>query len=338
MLADGLPEIALTHHTNWGIPVPLAAFEDQRLYVWFEMAPGFLAATRELAKKLGGGAAWTDYWKSGESSLVQFFGFDNGYFFAVLFPALLLAYDADIKLADVFVTNEFYRLDNLKFSTSRNHAIWGKELLAESTPDSVRFYLAYTNPEREQTNFTREDFYATLQREPVEAWQKWLQELGGKIKKHCGNRVPPVAALEPEQQQFADVLHKLVEQAEIAYAAETFSPQLATRACCEIVRLGRRFGKSEDHWRSVPSRAVIRTDSLALELLAAKVLAVMASPVTPGFSARLWSSLGYSSPIASSQWDNILEPLPAGTELRGLDALTFETSQKYYSTVSSKSA
>jgi methionyl-tRNA synthetase len=338
MLAEGLPEIALTHHTNWGIPVPLARFEDQRLYVWFEMAPGFLASTRELAKKLGGGAAWTDYWKSGESGIVQFFGFDNGYFFAVLFPALLLAYDAGIKLADVFVTNEFYRLDGLKFSTSRNHAIWGKELLGESTPDAVRFYLSYTNPEREQSNFTREDFYATLQREPVEAWQKWLQELGGKIKKHCGNRVPPVTALEPEQQQFTCVLHKLVEQAETAYAAETFSPQLATRACCEIVRLGRRFGKSEDHWHVVPSRTARSTGSLALELLAAKVLAVMASPITPGFSARLWSSLGYSSPITSSQWDNILEPLTAGTEVRGLEALTFEISQKYYSTVTSKSA
>ena len=341
MLAHGLPEIALTHHTNWGIPVPLSGFEDQRLYVWFEMAPGFLAATQELTEKLRRCTGWTDYWKNDESSIVQFFGFDNGYFFAVLFPALLLAYDPDIKPAGSFVTNEFYRLDGLKFSTSRNHAIWGRELLGESTPDAVRFYAAYTNPEREQSNFTREDFYATLRREPAGPWQRWLEELGEKTKKYCENRVPPMTALEQEQQRFSEALRELVEQAEIAYAAETFSPQLATRACCEIVRLARRFGKSEDHWDAVPGRAERRATSIALELLAAKVLAVIASPVMPGFAAKLWSSLGYQSPISRSQWDSILNAVPAGTELCGLEALTFETSQervrKHYSTVSSKS-
>lgn len=341
MLRQGLPEIALTHHTNWGIPVPLAGFEDQRIYVWFEMAPGFLAATQELTRKSGDVADWADYWKQPGSSIVHFFGFDNGYFFAVLFPALFLAYDPGIKLPDTFVTNEFYRLDGLKFSTSRNHAIWGRELLKESTPDTVRFYLAYTNPEREQSNFTREDFYSTVQREPSGAWQKWLQELGQKTKQEYQNRVPSLTPLEDEQRQFREVLRVLVSEAETAYSAKTFSPQLATRACCELVRHARRFGKSEDHWRNVSEREERRASSVALELLAVKVLAVIACPVVPGFAARLWKSLGYASPVSSARWENLLDPVPAGTELSGLDVVTFEIptelAQGNYS-VSSKSA
>jgi methionyl-tRNA synthetase len=342
MLNEGLPEIALTHPAEWGVPVPLAGFEKQRLYVWFEMAPGFLAATEELTQKLGRARNWADYWKQPDSSIVHFFGFDNGYFFAVLFPALFLAYDPQIRLPKTFVTNEFYRLTGLKFSTSRNHAVWGRELLSQSSLDAVRFYLAYTNPEREQSNFTREDFYSTVQREPAGAWQAWLQELGQKTKNECGNQVPVVSELEDEQKQFCEALQGLIAEIETAYSAETFSPQLATRACCELVRRARRFGKSEDHWRHVPGREERRSTSIALELLAAKVLAVVSIPVVPGFSVRLWKSLGYTSPISDMRWDKLLERIPAGAELSGLDVLAFDDSKDLIEMklpiVSSKSA
>ena len=38
--------------------------------------------------------------------------------------------------------NEFYLLEGSKFSTSRRHAIWGKEILTPETVDAVRFFLA----------------------------------------------------------------------------------------------------------------------------------------------------------------------------------------------------
>jgi methionyl-tRNA synthetase len=93
---------------------------------------------------------------------VQFFGFDNGYFHALLFPAILTAYDASLRLPRVFVVNEFYQLDHSKISTSRNHAIWGADFLSEVTADVARYYLALTAPEREQTNLTRAEFDAAI--------------------------------------------------------------------------------------------------------------------------------------------------------------------------------
>ena len=43
MLDDGLPDIAVTQLADWGIPVPVDGYEDQVIYVWFEMCPGYLA-------------------------------------------------------------------------------------------------------------------------------------------------------------------------------------------------------------------------------------------------------------------------------------------------------
>src|SRR5206468_8387508 len=72
MLADGLPEIAVSHPGDWGIPVPVREFADHRIYVWFEMAPGYLLEYAPDGDELP------------DEGPVQFFGFDNGYFHAVL--------------------------------------------------------------------------------------------------------------------------------------------------------------------------------------------------------------------------------------------------------------
>ncbi|HTD23085.1 MAG TPA: class I tRNA ligase family protein [Terriglobales bacterium] len=324
MLAERLPDIAVTHVTDWGIPVPATGFENQRLYVWFEMAPGYLAATCELNAKLQTPPDWTSYWKSKDAAIVQFFGFDNSYFFAVLFPALFLAGDPKIQLPQTFVTNEFYRLNGLKFSTSRNHAIWGQELLRQASSDAVRFYLAHTGPEREQCNFTLQDFYQTVQCELIEGWEAWLQGLGQKVSRGCNARVPLAWQLEEDHENFAGALRSLISQAEAAYQPETFSPQQATRTCCELVRLARRFGKSEDHWSFVRGRHVRWKTSVALELLAAKVLMMLAAPLVPSFAVKGWRALGYETPLSGARWNEILEPLPVGQALSGLATLSFD--------------
>ncbi|MEM7033271.1 MAG: class I tRNA ligase family protein, partial [Chloroflexota bacterium] len=115
---------AITQVTNWGVTVPVKGFENQRFDPWFELAAGqCLFGTGQLSHSLEPGSGWERFWKAEDGNVVQFFGFDNGYFYALLFPALLLAYDEEINLPKVFVNNEFYRLEGDKFSTSRGHAI-----------------------------------------------------------------------------------------------------------------------------------------------------------------------------------------------------------------------
>ena len=45
MVKDGLPEICVSHPTDIGIPIPIKGYEDQRIYVWFEMAAGYSSLT-----------------------------------------------------------------------------------------------------------------------------------------------------------------------------------------------------------------------------------------------------------------------------------------------------
>lgn len=325
MLADGLPDIPVSHIADWGIPVPAAGFEGQRIYVWFEMAPGYLAATEQLCEQRDLKGGWQQFWHEDDVDLVQFFGFDNGYFFAVLFPALYLAYDHRIKPPQVCVTNEFYRLDGLKFSTSRNHAIWGQQILQHEPSDTVRFHLAYGGPERRQTNFTMSDYQSTVQRELVDGWQAWLQELGAKVSAVYEGGTPDVAALSDNQRQFYETLKALSADAAIAYAAKTFSPQRATRVLCELVRIAHNFGAAEDHWQGVAGHHAERQSAIALELLAAKTLAILSAPLMPDFAARLWQDLGYDSSRLTGAWAETPEWVADGRKFKRPEQPYFTT-------------
>lgn len=316
VIAAGLPDISVTHVTDWGIPVPVSGFEDQRIFVWCEMAPRYFAYAQHLGD-------WESYWRAEDAEIVQCFGFDNGFYYAVFLPAMFMAYDRSLRLPAAFVMNDFYRLDGLKFSTSRRHAIWGRELLADVPADVMRFYLAYTGPEVEGTNFTLAEFETTCDRELAGCWQPWLAGLEEKVRRDFGGKVPATGDWTAEHRRFYDRLQALAAAAAQAYEARTFSPQRAARVLCELVREARRFGKAEEAWRRVPARGEEQRTAAALELLAAKTLALLAAPILPEFARRLWRNLGYETPFASHRWEERPSWVPSGQPIGEMGALYF---------------
>lgn len=319
LLADGLPDVAVSHVSSWGLPVPLEdeAFAEQKLYVWFEMAARYLAYAEQLATAVGSDDGFRHYWQAEEASIVQFFGFDNSFYYALFLPALYLAYDARLRLPTALISNELYRLDGKKFSTTRQHAILGRELFGRIPRDMARFYLAYSSPEREPTSFTLAELAATVDRELL-AWNSWLRELGEKGRRSFAGLIPATGDWTDEHQAFFASLKRLMTGAERTYEAATFSPQEATRILCELVRQARRFGKGEDVWQGVPDREQERRTGLALELLAARTLAVLAFPIMPEFATRLWRDLGHAGSPDAGTWEDDPSWLPASQELGSL--------------------
>ena len=318
MLADGLPDIVMGHPADWGIPVPIPGFEDQRIYVWFEVAVGLLAASQQLSEKLDLKAGWKEFWRTEDVDVVQFCGFDNGYFYAMLIPALLLAYDPQIKLAEAILLNEFYYLDGSKFSTSRNHAIWCRELLERVPLDTVRFYLALSGPETEPTNFTIKQYEETIRRELISGWQGWLRELGTKLDTEYDGVAPSARVLTNEQHEFTEKLKGFMTEATSAYEPANFSPRRAASVVVELGRATRDFCKAEDQRRN-GSRENSRPTTVALELAAANTLAILSGPIMPGFSARLWRDLGNEMPVSGAHWEESPQWVPGGTRISHLD-------------------
>jgi methionyl-tRNA synthetase len=160
-LERGLPDVPLAYPTDWGIP---AGEDGARVDVWVEMGLGLIAG---IARHLDPAAAdLDDYVKTWRQvgERWHFLGIDNAFYFGVLFPGLFAAAGMDGARLGGLVVNEFYLLDGLKFSTSRGHAVWAHEFLAEEDPAIVRMYVCWDRPDRYETDFTREA-YAQFRKE-----------------------------------------------------------------------------------------------------------------------------------------------------------------------------
>lgn len=298
MLNEGLPDIPVTHVSDWGIQVPVEGYENQTIYVWFEMAPGYLSATHDLIEENKLSIQFDQVWKDSSTQIINFFGFDNGYFHSVLFPALYMAYDETLQLPKTMITNEFYNLEGLKFSTSRNHAVWGKELLQEYDADVVRYYLSLTRPEIEQTNFVMEDFKKTIDSELATKWNSWLQKATSLSDDVLQDVSLDSNALTTHQFLFLNQIKTSYEMICSAHEPSTFSPQRATKGLNDLVEEAARFSRLESDHSYATYTPLQKTHTKLLELLAAKVLSVTSYPIMPEFAQKLWTGLGYTGDVS----------------------------------------
>jgi mannose-6-phosphate isomerase-like protein (cupin superfamily) len=155
-------------------------------------------------------------------------------------------------------------------------------------------------------------------------WQPWLRGLAERIAQDHQGQAPPTQAWTGEQQRFAGRLLRLAEETAAAYQPATFSPREAARLLDELARTASAFAAAEEPWRRLASRQEERNTGVALELLAAKLLAQLAHPLAPAWSARLWHSLGLAPALGEGgrgSWEEVPTFVPSGTPIRGLDEL-----------------
>lgn len=196
LLERGLPTMPLAYPTDWGIPLP--GTQGHRVDVWAEMALGYLCSIgRHLDPTAACLADHVAAWRE-VGSLWAFLGIDNAFYYAVMFPALFGAAGLPPDLLGGLVVNEFYTLDGAKFSTSRRHAVWAQDFLAEHDPDVVRAFLCWDAPQPYASDFTLANF-----RQVTGGWPRPLR---------------------PAQAATADL-----ERAERALTYQHFAPALAAR-------------------------------------------------------------------------------------------------------------
>jgi methionyl-tRNA synthetase len=160
-LHTSLPDIPLAYPTNWGIELdgPLAGMR-----VDFPTELGFsyiYGPANALHPEADGLAEWVAAWREMDG-LWHFNGMDNTFYFGVLYPAIFAAAGLEPQMRGATV-NELYLLEGQKFSTSRNHALWADEFLAEQDPELVRLYLSWDRPDRYESDFTHEGYRAFCQ-------------------------------------------------------------------------------------------------------------------------------------------------------------------------------
>jgi methionyl-tRNA synthetase len=180
LFARPLPDFPITYPTGWGIPAPFPETPGQVINAWAEGMPASMYCTAVAQRELGETPGADDeLWRrERDIRLVYFLGFDNAYFWGVTHLALLIAHEGRYVVPDTIVSNEFYELEHDKFSTSKGHVIWTRDLLAEVPRDLVRFYLALSAPEHARTNFSRDALVKIANERLAEPWNQLTTRLG----------------------------------------------------------------------------------------------------------------------------------------------------------------
>jgi methionyl-tRNA synthetase len=232
LLAGPLPEVPVTMPGSWGIPAPFPETPGQVLYPWIEGMPAAMYSTWWCSARLGETAAATDeQWRAGAGAqLVYFHGFDNVYHWGLLDLVLLMAHGDRYALPVSNVCNEFYELDGEKFSTSRNHLIWGRDLLSSVPRDLVRFHLALTAPEFQRTSFSTAALRSVGTALLVEPWNRLAALIRLPVGIDAGDRLPTTEA---GRRRAATV----VERFRLCYELPTYS--LGRAAGTVVGQLGR---------------------------------------------------------------------------------------------------
>ncbi|MEU9236637.1 class I tRNA ligase family protein [Streptomyces subrutilus] len=311
-------DIPVSHPSSWGVPPAEKDLDGQVIWVWPEMSYGFLYGIEALGARLG------ENWKAAEPEqdwkVVHFFGYDNSFYHSVLYPALYkLAFPGWAPDIDYHV-NEFYLLEGQKFSTSRRHAIWGKEILGPDSVDAVRYFLSRTRPEAERTNFQRAAYEATLEDTLIGTWQAWLNDLGSRVAKHYGGAAPDAGTWTPEHSAFLGRLGNRLDAVSASLGSEGFSLNEAAAELDGIVNDTVRFSRKEGLLAETAGWESEARTATALELAAARLLAHVAAPVMPRFAARVAEAISLPAPTA---WPRTVELVAPGSEIRLAEAVFF---------------
>ncbi|MCX5386207.1 class I tRNA ligase family protein [Streptomyces sp. NBC_00083] len=310
VFARGRLDIPVTHPSDWGVPPAESGAAGQVIWVWPEMSYGFLHGIEALGGRLG--RTWQAAAPEQDWKFVHFFGYDNSFYHAVLYPALYrLAHPRWNPDIDYHV-NEFYLLEGGKFSTSRRHAIWGKQILRPETVDAVRYHLALTRPEERRTNFELAAYTETVQRVLVDGWQGWLNDLGARVAGQYGGTAPDAGVWTPEHTAFLNRLGIRLAALADSYGQDGFSLNRAAAELDGIVADTRRFAEAEARTAQLAGWKDEARTAVALELAAAQLLARAAVPVMPRFAARLAEALGKAD-LAS--WPAQVELVTPGTRI-----------------------
>jgi methionyl-tRNA synthetase len=287
------------------------------------MAYGFLHGIEALGRRLGRG------WRAGSPQqdwkIVHFFGYDNSFYHSLLYPVLYKLAFPDWEPDIDYHVNEFYLLENRKFSTSRKHAVWGKDILGPDTVDGVRFFLARTRPEGRRTNFDPAEYERVVRDTLAGSWQGWLRELGEKVERRHGGAAPDAGVWTPEHTAFLGRLATRLAALGGFYGQDGFSLNGVADELAGLVEDVRRFASLQDALAGLERWKDEARTAVALELAAARLLARCAAPLLPRFAVRLATALGLPAEDSWPAEPRLLEP---GTRIGLSEAAFFPTAGK----------
>ncbi len=316
---DGLRDRGITRDLDWGIPVKRGDADWEGMagkvfYVWFDAPIEYIAATAEWADANGlDAAAWERWWRTDKGAddvkYVQFMGKDNVPFHTLSFPCTIMGSGEPWKLVDYIKSFNYLNYDGGQFSTSKGRGVFMNQALDILPSDYWRWWLLTHVPESSDSEFTWENFQATVNKDLADVLGNFVSRITKFCRAKFGEKVPAGGVYGPaEQAVIAEIAKRLK-----AYEShmEAIEIRKATAELRAIWAAGNEYLQNAAPWavfKTDPDAAAV-TVRFALNLI--PLYAVLSEPFIPDAAASMLSAMNTKATWPTDV-STALEALPAG--------------------------
>ena len=303
-IEEGLRDRALTRDLEWGIPVPKEGYENKTIYIWAENVLGYLSASEVAAKKAGLPELHKDLWDPESPDCIHYYvhGKDNIPFHTIILPALLIANGDGWRLPDRIISSEYCTLEGRKISTSRNYAIWIRELLDRFDADSIRYYFLSNGPEKRDADFSWENYVNSHNGELLGQYGNLVNRTLAFITKYFDGVVPKGTLSSSIAERISDLYATAAAQIENGDFRDCLG------GIFDLVRFANKFFDTEQPWITRTSDPAKCEDTIFQCVQIIANLATLLAPFLPFSSEKVSRWLG-----ADLSWHP--QSVPAGLSL-----------------------
>lgn len=299
----GLKDLSITRTTiRWGIPVP--GEEPHVFYVWFDALSAYITA-------VGG----PDFEKRGMwPADLHLVGKDIIRFHTVYWPAFLMA--AMLPLPKQVWAHGWFLMDAAKMSKSKGNVVLPRPIANVLGMDALRYFVLREVVFGQDGNFSYDALVTRYNSDLANGLGNLASRTVALIEKNFAGKIPKPGKFEAQEDALAREAQAAIGEVLENYDRFNFARALET--IWTLVASADKYLTREKPWAlgDSPEESARKSTALwtASELI--RIVAVLAYPVLPASSTKIWTLLGQTDSLGQFALDGLRwGQLVPGTQL-----------------------
>jgi len=288
----GLKDLSITRTTvRWGIPVP--GEEPHVFYVWFDALTAYLSAVGGPEHEQRG------MWPAD----LHLVGKDIIRFHAVYWPAFLMA--AMQPVPKQVWAHGWFLMDAAKMSKSKGNVVLPRPIANMLGMDALRYFLLREVVFGQDGNFSYDALVTRYNSDLANGLGNLASRTSALIEKNFGGKIPKPAERKPQDDALAKEAQAAIGEALENYENMSFARALET--IWSLIASADKYLTTEQPWALGNSAEEQSRKATILwttaELL--RIVTVLAHPVLPASTAKIWTLLGLPGSVSAVELDGL---------------------------------